>query len=54
MLRQIISPFLIIFIGLTGGYIAQILIERNILRLPFSLEKIRKFIQKLSILFFFL
>jgi len=52
MLRQIISPFLIIFIGLTGGYIAQILIERNILRLPFSLEKIRKFIQKLSILFF--
>jgi len=52
LIRQLISSFQIIFIGLALGYIIQILAKRNIFRLPFSLEKIRKNLQKISILFF--
>ena len=52
MIRQLISSLLIIFIGLISGYIVQILIQRNILRITFSLEEMRKFLQKLSIFFF--
>ncbi|MCJ7657180.1 MAG: hypothetical protein MUO55_05315 [Candidatus Atribacteria bacterium] len=52
MFGKLISSLLIIFIGLISGYIVQILVQRNILRLPFGLEKIRKYLQKFSIFFF--
>lgn len=52
MIRQLICSLLIIFIGLISGYIVQILVQRNILHTPFSLEEIKTFLQKLSIFFF--
>jgi len=52
LIGQLINSFLIIFFGLMTGYSIQLLDKKNYLKLPFSLEKIRKFLQKLAILFF--
>ena len=52
MVKQLVSSFLIIFISLATGYLIQLLVKKSILSLPFSLEKIRKFLQKLAMLFF--
>jgi len=47
-----VSSFLIIFISLATGYLIQLLVKKSILSLPFSLGKIRKFLQELAMLFF--
>ncbi|MCJ7657410.1 MAG: hypothetical protein MUO55_06505, partial [Candidatus Atribacteria bacterium] len=52
MVKQLINSFLIIFISLATGYLIQLLVKKSILSLPFSLDKARKFLQKLAILFF--
>ena len=52
MVTQLINSFLIIFISLATGYLIQLLVKKSILSLPFSLDKARKFLQKLAILFF--
>lgn len=52
MVTQLISFFLIIFISLATGYLIQLLVKKSILSFPFSLEKIRKLLQKSAILFF--
>ena len=41
-----------IFFGLATGYIIQQLEERKIIHLPISLEKLRKLLQKIGLLFF--
>jgi len=41
-----------IFFGLVTGYIIQQLEERKIIHLPISLEKLRKLLQKIGLLFF--
>jgi len=50
-MRQLIHSFLIIFLSLLCGYVIQLLIKKEYFVLPFSLEKIRKFLQKLGLLF---
>ncbi len=52
MIEQLINSFLIIFLSLATGYIIQLLYKKNYLKLPISMKKIRKFLQKLAILFF--
>ena len=52
MIKQLANSFSIIFISLATGYLIQLLVKKSILSLPFSLEKIRRFLQKLAILFF--
>lgn len=52
MIGQLINSFLIISLGLIAGYLIQLLDKKNYLKLPFPLKKIRKFLQKLAILFF--
>ena len=42
----------IIFFGLIVGYIIQQLEQRRIIRLPISLERLRKLLQKIGLLFF--
>ena len=41
-----------IFFGLVTGYVIQQLEERKIIHLPISLEKLRKLLQKIGLLFF--
>ena len=52
MVKQLVYSFLIIFTSLTVGYLVQLLVKKSLLNLHFSLKKVRKFLQKLSILFF--
>jgi len=52
LVTQLINSFLIIFISLATGYLIQLLVKKSILSFPFSLEKIRKLLQKSAILFF--
>ena len=51
-MKQLVNSFLIIFVSLAMGYLIQFLVKKSILKLSFSLEKIRKLLQKLAILFF--
>ena len=51
MVKQLINSFLIIFISLTGGYLIQLLVKNSIISFPFSLDRMRKFLQKFAILF---
>lgn len=41
----------IIFFGLAGGYIIQTLVHQQTIHLPFSLETLRKWLQKIAFLF---
>jgi len=50
--KQLVNSFLIIYISLAIGYLIQLLVKKSIISLPFSLEKVRKILQKLAILFF--
>lgn len=52
MFKNIIISLGIIFFGLIAGYIIQLLTQRGIIRLPISLEKFRKLLQKIALLFF--
>jgi len=52
MFYKLIVSLNIIFFGLIIGYIIQQLEQKRIIRLPFTLEKFRKFLQKISLLFF--
>lgn len=42
----------IIFFGLMLGYVLQVLIHRDILKLPYDIDTIRKILQKIALLFF--
>jgi len=52
MFNKIIISLGYIFFGLIVGYIIQLLEQRRIIRLPISLEKLRKLLQKIGLLFF--
>ncbi|MBN2396528.1 MAG: hypothetical protein JXC36_08750 [Candidatus Atribacteria bacterium] len=52
MIEQLIRSFLIIFLGILIGYLVQILVKKGKLKIGVSLVKVRKFLQKLAILFF--
>ena len=52
MFNKIIISLSYIFFGLIVGYIIQLLEQRRIIRLPISLEKLRKLLQKIGLLFF--
>ena len=52
MFNSIITSLAIIFFGLIVGYIIQQLEQRRIIRLPISLERLRKLLQKIGLLFF--
>jgi len=52
MFNKIIISLSYIFFGLIVGYIIQQLEERKIIHLPISLEKLRKLLQKIGLLFF--
>lgn len=52
MFKALFFSLSIIFFGLITGYIIQQLEQRNIIRLPISLEEYRKRLQKAAILFF--
>jgi len=52
MIRNLIISLGYIFFGLIAGYIIQLLEQRRIIRLPISLEKLRKLLQKIGLLFF--
>jgi len=52
MFRNIIISLGYIFFGLLTGYIIQQLEKRKIIHLPISLDKLRKLLQKIGLLFF--
>lgn len=52
MFNNLIISLGIIFFGLIVGYIIQLLTQRRVIRLPISLEKLRKLLQKIGLLFF--
>lgn len=52
MFNNLIISLSYIFFGLIVGYIIQQLEQRKIIRLPISLEKLRKLLQKIGLLFF--
>jgi predicted permease len=52
MFNNLIISLGYIFLGLIVGYIIQQLEERKIIHLPISLEKLRKLLQKIGLLFF--
>jgi len=52
MFNNLIISLSYIFFGLIIGYSIQLLEQRRIIRLPISLEKLRKFLQKIGLLFF--
>ena len=52
MFNNIIISLSYIFFGLIIGYSIQLLEQRRIIRLPISLEKLRKLLQKIGLLFF--
>jgi len=52
MLLSIITSLGYIFFGLVSGYIIQQLVERKLISLSISLEKLRKRLQKIGLLFF--
>jgi len=49
---RFLSALALMFSALAAGYLLRVLIERRILRLPFELLKIRKFLQTVALLFF--
>ncbi len=51
-MAQLVISLGTIFIGLALGYIFQLLIEKEIVRVPFEIESIRKALQKIALLFF--
>src|SRR5680860_25500 len=53
MIRNTIIALSYIFWGLTIGYSIQLLEKRRIIRLTINLEKFRKILQKVGLLFFF-
>ena len=52
-MNQFIFTFSIIITGLSIGYLFQLLVERNIIKLAVSINFIRKILQKIALLFFF-
>jgi len=52
MFKTLIFSLSIIFFGLIAGYIIQRLARRRIIRLPISIENLRKLLQKIALLFF--
>ncbi|MCK4240165.1 MAG: hypothetical protein KAX30_00970 [Candidatus Atribacteria bacterium] len=52
MFNNLIISLSYIFFGLIVGYIIQQLEQRRIIRLPISLERLRKLLQKIGLLFF--
>jgi len=52
MFNNLIISLSYIFLGLIVGYIIQQLEDRKIIHLPISLEKLRKLLQKIGLLFF--
>ena len=52
MFKTLIFSLSIIFFGLIVGYIVQQLGYRRIIRLPISIENLRKLLQKIALLFF--
>jgi len=52
MFNNLIISLSYIFFGLIIGYSIQLLEQRRIIRLPISLEKLRKLLQKIGLLFF--
>lgn len=52
MFNNLIISLSYIFFGLIVGYSIQLLEQRRIIRLPISLEKLRKLLQKIGLLFF--
>ena len=52
MFSNIIISLGYIFFGLFTGYIIQQLEKRKIIHLPISLDKLRKLLQKIGLLFF--
>ena len=52
MVNNLIISLIYIFFGLIIGYSIQLLEQRRIIRLPISLEKLRKLLQKIGLLFF--
>lgn len=52
MFKKLIFSLGIIFFGLIVGYIIQQLESRKIIRLPISMENLRKLLQKVALLFF--
>jgi len=51
-MSEIISMLLMIIISLTVGYIVKTLHSKEIMRLPFPIENIRKFLQRLTLIGF--
>ena len=51
-MAKLIFSFSIISFGLALGYIIQILTQRGTIQLPITLEKLRKLLQKIALLFF--
>jgi len=52
MFNNLIISLGIIFVGLILGYALQLLTQRRVIRLPISLERLRKLLQKIGLLFF--
>ena len=52
MFNNLIISLSYIFLGLIVGYIIQQLEQRKVIRFPISLEKLRKLLQKIGLLFF--
>lgn len=51
-MEQFIFSLGIIFFGLALGYVIQNLINKNIIKIPWDIETIRKTLQKIALLFF--
>ncbi len=51
MIVKFVYSFSIILIGLLSGYVVQILVQRNRLRLPVQIDQLRLLLQKIALLF---
>ena len=50
-MSKFIYSFSIILFGLLLGYGVQILVERNLIRLPIQIDDLRKLLQRIALLF---
>ena len=51
MIAKFVYSFSIILFGLLSGYVVQVLVQRNRLRLPVPIDQLRLLLQKLALLF---
>jgi len=51
-LEKFVFSLGIIFFGLTMGYVIQTLINKDVIKIPYDIETIRKSLQKIALLFF--